>query len=276
MNKRILYSDNGTLIDFSVNLNKYNAIESEFSYVAGEDFIYIGSRLPFNSLYFKLNASNTIPAKMKIEVYDGESWEEVNEVIDETEGFFKSGHVTFTPDRDAGWQHENTNDEGSFVPGLQSVKIYDQYWMRVSFDVTLDSDCSLLWVGSLFCDDSDIGSEYPDLVKSSVLSAFQSGKTNWEEQRVRASEVLIQDLMINRVIVDSGQMLEKEDYRVACVQKVAEIIFNAFGDDYIDNRQRAREEYQRRLSNPIKRIDHNANGVEEKVESFNSQGWLSR
>lgn len=276
MNKRILYSDNGTLTDFSVNLNKYNAVENEFSYVAGEDYIYVGSRLAFNSLYFKLNTTNETMALMNIEVWDGSQWRFVNEVIDETAGFSKSGHVTFVPNRDNGWLYESTNDGGSFVPGLESVKIYDQYWMRISFDIDLDENCSLLWVGSLFCDDSDIGSEYPDLVKSSVLSAFQSGKTTWEEQRVRASEIIIQDLMINRVILDAGQMLEREDYRVACVQKVAEIIFNAFGDDYIDQKQRAREEYQRRLSNPVKKIDINANGVEERSETFNTQGWLSR
>ena len=276
MNKRILYSDNGTIRDFSVNLNKYNATESEFSYVAGEDFFYIGSRLAFNSIYFKLNASNTLPTSMIIEVFDGQNWVLVNELIDETEGFSKSGNITFVPDRDSQWQVSDTNSSGQVVDGLESVKIYDKYWIRVSFTDDLDADCSLLWVGSIFSDDSDLGAEYPDLVKTSVISAFQSGKLHWEEQHVKAGEVLIQDLMINRVIMESGQMLEREDYRIASVQKVAEIIFNAFGDDYTDQKQRAREEYQRRLSNPMKKIDTNFNGVEEKSESFSSQGWLSR
>jgi hypothetical protein len=276
MNKRILFSDNGTLKDFSVNLNKYNATESEFSYVAGEDFFYIGSRLAFNSIYFKLNASNTLPTTMIAEVFDGQNWVVVNELIDETEGFSKSGNVTIVPDRDAQWQVSDTNSNGQVVDGLEGIKIYDKFWLRISFTEDLDADCSLLWAGSIFSDDADLGAEYPDLVKSSVLSAFQSGKTNWEEQHVKAGEVLIQDLMINRVIMESGQMLEREDYRIASVQKVAEIIFNAFGDDYIDQKQRAREEYQRRLSNPMKKIDTNANGVEEVSESFNSQGWLSR
>lgn len=276
MNKRIIYSDNGALSDFSANLNKYNATESEFSYTSGEDFFYIGSRLPFNSIYFKINASNTVQALMNIEVFDGQDWVQANEIIDETEAFSKSGNVTFTPDRDKGWLRKDTNTSGQTVNGLESVKIYDQFWLRISFNQNLDEDCSLLWAGSLFCDDQDLGAEYPDLIKSSVLTAFQSSKTNWEEQRVRSSEIIIQDLMINRVILDSGQMLDREDYRVACVQKVAEIIFNAFGDDYIDNKQRAREEYQRRISNPMKKIDINANGVEEVSESLNSQGWLSR
>ena len=276
MNKRIFFSDNGSLVDFSVNLNKYNATESEFSYVAGEDYFFIGSRLPFNSIYFKLNASNTLPSSMVIEVFDGSDWEVVNEVIDETDGFTKSGHVSIVPNRDAKWLYHDTNTNGQTIPGLESVKIYDLYWMRVSFTQDLDADCSLLWAGSIFSSDQDLGAEYPDLTKSSVITAFQSGKLNWEEQHVKAGEVIIQDLMINRVIIESGQMLEKEDYRIASVQKVAEIIFNAFGDDYNDNRQRAREEYQRRLSNPMKKIDHNANGVEERSETLNSQGWLSR
>lgn len=276
MNKRIFFSDNGTLIDYSANLNRYDSTESEFSYTTGEDYIYIGGRLPFNSLYFKLDNLNLVTATMSVEVYDGSQWRVVNEVIDETDGFKKSGYVTFTPNRDQGWLYKDTSSNGSVIPGLASVKIYDLYWMRLSFNATLTANTSLIWVGSLFCDDTDIGAEYPDLVKSSVLSAFKSGKTNWEEQRVRASEIIIQDLMINRVILDSGQMLEREDYRVACVQKTAELIFSAFGDDYIDQRKRAREEYQRRLSNPVKKIDLNANGVEERVESFNTQGWLSR
>jgi len=277
MNKRVFYSDNGDIRDLSVNLNKYDETESSFNYVAGEDFIYIGARLPFNSLYIKLIDKNTLPANMYVEVFDGDSWNFVNELIDETGAFHVSGHITFVPDRDSGWSREDTSGDGDNIPGLESLKIYDRYWMRISFDADLSLGCSLSWVGSIFSDDSDLGSEYPDLVKTSVLTSFKAAKTNWEEQHVKAAQVIEQDLMINGVIVDPGQMLEREDYRLASVQKVAEIVFNAFGDDYIDQRQRAREEYQKRLSSPVKKIDKNANGIEEVSESLdNTSGWLSR
>lgn len=276
MNKRIFYSDNGILRDFSVNLNKYDEIESEFHYIAGEDYLYIGSRLPFNSLYFKVTHKNTSPANMYVEVFDGENWEFVNELIDETGAFAKSGYITFVPDRDAGWEMEDTNTNGATVPGLESVKIYDKYWMRISFDAELSNHVCLSWVGHIFADDADLGSEYPDLVKTSVKHAFKQAKQNWEEQLVRASEVIIEDLLINRNILDSSQILDRYDYRSACIQKAAEIIFNAFGDDFVDQKQRAREEYQRRLSIPTKKIDLNANGVEEVYEARNTQGWLSR
>lgn len=276
MNKRIFYSDNGILRDLSVNLNKYDSIESEFDYISGEDYIYIGSRLPFNSLYFKVITQNEMPANMYVEVWDGENWEFVNELIDETGAFQKSGYITFVPDRDTGWNMEDTNSGGNIITGLDSLKIYDKYWMRISFDADLSSGVSLSWVGHLFADDSDIGSEYPDLAKASVKAAFKTGKTDWEEQLVRASEIVIEDLMINRVILDSSQLLDRYDYRSATIQKAAEIIFNAFGDDFVDQKQRAREEYQRRLSIPTKKIDTNNNAVEEPSESLHQQGWLSR
>lgn len=276
MNKRIFYSDNGILRDLSVNLNKYDSIESEFDYISGEDHIYIGSRLPFNSLYLKVITQNEMPANMYVEVWDGENWEFVNELIDETGAFQKSGYITFVPDRDTGWNMEDTNSGGNIITGLDSLKIYDKYWMRISFDADLSSGVSLSWVGHLFADDSDIGSEYPDLAKASVKAAFKTSKTDWEEQLVRASEIVIEDLMINRVILDSSQLLDRYDYRSATIQKAAEIIFNAFGDDFVDQKQRAREEYQRRLSNPTKKIDTNKNAIEDKTESLHEQGWLSR
>jgi len=276
MNKRVFFSDNGILRDLSVNLNKYDDIESEFAYVSSEDYLYIGSRLPFNSLFFKVVQANENPTNMYVEVWDGDSWEFVNELIDETGGFAKSGYITFTPDRDAGWLMEDTSTDGGFVPGLESLKIYDKYWMRISFDADLSDPVSLSWVGHIFADDADLASEYPDLGKTSVKSAFKTGKTDWEEQLVRASEVVIEDLMINRNIIDSSQILDRYDYKSATIQKCAEIIFNAFGDDFVDQKQRAREEYQRRLSIPTKKIDLNANGIEEVFEARNTQGWLGR
>lgn len=273
MNKRVFYAQNDILQDLSVNLNKYDSIESELTYISGENYIYIGSRLPFNSIYFKLIQLNENPANMYVEVWDGESWEFVDELIDETNGFKKSGYITFTPNRDAGWEMEDTDAP---IAGLQNVVIYDKYWMRVTFDADLTDPVSISWIGHIFADDSDLESEYPDLGKASVKAAFKAGKTNWEEQLVRASEIVIEDLMINRNIIDSSQILDRYDYRSATIQKCAEIIFNAFGDDFVDQKQRAREEYQRRLSIPTKKIDLNANAVEEVSEARNTQGWLGR
>lgn len=275
MNRRIFYSDNGVLTDLSSNLNKYNTVSSAFDYIAGEDYIYIGARLPFNSLYFKLDNQNANPATMIIETWTGTGWTIVDDIIDLTQGFNTSGNVIFVPDQHSTWSFSNTNN-GSYVTGLETVKINNLYWMRVSFSDDLQPNTSIFWIGNIFADDEDLGAEFPDLVKNSVQVAFSPGKQNWEEQHVRAAELVVQDLQINRVIVDSGQLLELEDLRGAAVQKCAEIIFGAFGDDFADQRRTAREEYQRRISNPAKKIDLNHNGIEDADEKINTTGWLSR
>jgi len=277
MNKRVLFSDNGVLRDFSVNLNKYDSTESIFDYKTGEDAFYIGSRLPFNQLYFKLVEVNAIPANMYVEVWDGENWQFVNEVIDETGAFASSGYITFYPDRDHGWGLSDTSTSGQNIDGLESIKIYDRYWLKITFDSNLTNGVSLSWLGNIFSDDSDLYAEYPDLMKENVMISFKSGKIGWEEQHVRAAYILEQDLIINRAMISPEQILDREDFRLASVQKVAEIIFNAFGDDFIDNKQKAREEYGRRISSPMKKIDKNSNAVEDRYETLNeSSGWLTR
>lgn len=277
MNKRVFYSDNGNIRDLTVNLNKYNDTESVFDYKTSEDAIYVGARLPFNQLFLKVVEKNSMSSNMYVEVWTGTKWEFVNEVIDETGALSSSGYVTFYPDRDDGWVLTSTSDEGQTVTGLESVKVYDRYWIKITFDSDLSSGVSLSWVGNVFSDDSDLYAEYPDLMKENVLNSFKSGKAGWEEQHVRAAYMIEQDLIINRAMIAPEQILEREDYRLASVQKVAEIIFNAFGDDFTDNKQKAREEYQRRLSSPMKKIDKNANGLEDRFETLSeSSGWLQR
>ena len=88
----------------------------------------------------------------------------------------------------------------------------------------------------IFSNDSDLGSEFPDLVLSATMTAFATGKTSWEEQHVRAAEILIKDLKKVKGIHSSSQILDHNDFRLASVCKVAEIIYTAFGNDYLEQK----------------------------------------
>jgi hypothetical protein len=150
------------------------------------------------------------------------------------------------------------------------------YWIRIDFDEDIDPTTELDWIGNLFCNDADLIQEYPTFGKTSVKTAHTQGKTDWQEQILIASRLLIDDL-INKNVIDSGdQILLRDDYRLACVCKTAEVIFTAFGDDYIDDRKNARKEYDERLSKRINRVDVNKNGIEDNHERKNSTGWISR
>lgn len=277
MNNRILYSDNGTLSDFSVNLNRYSAGTSTFSFVAGEDAIYVGARSPFNHFFVKMGATvNAVNTSMSVSYWDGDAWVPSVEVIDETSAFSQSGFVTFVPNKQKAWVAESTNDQGETVTGLSSVVIYDHYWVKITFAATLTASVVLAWIGQIFCEDPDMAAEFPDLDRQAVRNTFSVGKTDWEEQRARASEIVVQDLIKKQIIWNRGQVLEREQFKLACVYKLAEIIFGARGDDYVDQKKDARNEYKSRLDSSIFKVDKDENGRLDPHEERSRSGFLSR
>lgn len=279
MNNRILFSDNGSLKDLSQKLNNLFTGLEAFDYVAAEDFLYIGARLPFNHIYFKLGSVlNLVPAKMKIEYYDGTRWIETVEVIDGTQGFASSGMVQFTPNRINQWTARSTKDAGEEITELKTVVIYDRYWIRISFDVDLTPAIEVSWVGNIFSADEDLSGEFPDFAKTARKVSFKPGKTDWFDQHAIAAQVIVSDLIEMGTIREKGQILNWSDFTLASVSKVAEIIFTASGDDYVDDRNSARQEYKARLKSASPKIDKDLDGIESQVEAIetSSQGWFSR
>jgi hypothetical protein len=272
MNKRILFSDNGTISDWTMALNNYNGASKTIDFVAGEDALLIGSKLPFNSLYFKLKELNVISSEVSIEYYSN-GWNSAVEVTDETNGFTQSGHITFVPNKNSTWSMKPDSTE---IAELSSVIIYDQYWLKITFGTTITATTAIQWVGSLFSNDEDLAAEFPDLVKSDVLYSYKANKVDWQEQHVKTAEIIEHDLINKGIIDGSENILARDWYRNAAVQKTAEIIFSAFGDDYADQRLRAREEYGLRLVKRLARVDKNNNAKEEVAETRNVSGFLSR
>jgi hypothetical protein len=275
MNNRIVFSKNGSLNDFSVALSTYRGQIKTFTQVSGQDYLYIGSRLPFNHIYFKLQKPSINTAAMKVQYYDGTSWVDTVEVIDETEGFKKSGMVQFTPNRDKGWGMRSTNYNGEKVPGLEGIVIYDFYWTRISFDASL-SEVEIKWAGNLFSNDDDLVSEFPDLLSTANIASWEDGKTNWEEQHVAASKLLTDDLVNKGIICGPEQILDWREFTTACIQKTAEIIFKGMGDDYKDDVLDARKEYNARLARRFSRLDLNNDATETAGERFHSVGFFTR
>jgi len=274
---RILYSDNGTLTDLTTELSNFHSGTYTFSgFTAAQDYIYIGNIAPFNHFYLKMGTASVSSTTMSVHYWSGNDWQEVVEIEDETSGLTQDGFVTFVPSKNYGWVNADTSGRGQQVTGLTSVTIYDKYWIRISFNNDLTADSIISWVGQKFSNDDDLGSEFPDLVRSSVLTAFQSGKTDWEEQHVRAAEIIVKDLISRNIIYSKNQVLERNSFMLPSVSKVAEIIFNSFGDDYTDQTKNARKEYISRMDKSIYDVDLNNDGELSKKEMKYRQGYLTR
>lgn len=273
---RIFFKDGSNIVEISKQINKYKS-DTYMLTMTSSDAIYIATDFPLNHLFIKMGeVVNESASEMIIDYWSSQGWLPVVNHNDYTEAFSQSGFVEFTPDRNHYWLRENTNSNGQSVDGLETITVYDKYWVRIQFTNNLDAGIDLEWIGNLFSDDSDLFAEYPIFNDQSFLTSFEAGKVNWEEQHVKAASLIIQDLNRKKIIIGPEQILDRSILLPASVCKTAEIIFNAFGNDYSQQRLIAKEEYERRIDLSRYSVDVNNNGIEDESDIMATQGWLTR
>lgn len=250
-NNRILFFS-GSFSDFSMALSDINAQTKTLAYVAG-DFLYLGSDLPFNHRYFDVSTPNNVAATLSADYWTGNGWKAFVDVIDETAvngvPLAQSGIVSWQTNLDeSSWGYDDTDEmDGS---GLETGPIiYKLFWIRLKWDQTLLNTTALRYIGHRFSDDTDLVAEYPELSSSAIKTAWQAGKTTWNEQCLTAAEYIVQDLRGPKNIIQSAdQILDWKNYQKASVHKTAEIIFRGFGDDYKDQMLESHNAYRSALA----------------------------
>lgn len=276
-NQRILFSDNGTLWDLSVALNDFQDLSETIDYTAGEDYIYIGSYLPYNHKWFELNVVNANAANIGIAIWDGDTFNEVIEILDMTSSgtatMAQSGIVRFTHDRDETWKRETDSFD---VTGLEASEIYNMHWSRISFTADLTDTFSISFVGQKFSDDNDLYLYYPDLNQAALKTAFESGKTNWNDQAFLAAKLIERDLNKRASMLSADQIIDYEYMNEPSVHKVAELIFHGLGRSYTDLMKEAAAKYESAMSETYLRLDLNADGDLSSAERKYRQGFLRR
>lgn len=279
---RIIFSDNGTLTDYTKQLNDRYDQDATIGMVSAEDYLYLGSDMPFNSRYIEVAVPNGSAAGIAVEIWTNDAgWVSAADVIDETKSpstdtLGQSGYVTWLPPKDRAWLREDTNFEGESVTGLTDVEIYDLFWARLSVDANIDPTTSISYVGHKFADDTDLEVYYPELTNSNTFSAWSSTKANWTDQHLAAAQEVIADIKSMREIFSSNQILERKLFKLPAIHKCAQIIFRAFGDDFKDNYERATKEYKEALDIKYFRSDWNADGLLDSFELGHRQKRLVR
>ena len=276
-NQRILFSDNGTIRDLSVNLLDFQAGAETIDFVAGEDYLYVGSYLPFNHKWFDISSANAASASIAIDIWDGDTWNPVIEILDQTSfggaSMATSGIVRFTHDRDETWAREQDSFD---VAGLESTEIYNLHWSRISFGSDLSPSFALNFVGQKFSDDDDLYLYYPDLNQADLKTAFEAGKTNWNDQAFAAAKLIQRDLERKAGMLSPDQIIDYEFFNEPSVHKVAHLIFYGLGRSYTDLRNDAAEKYKDAMAQTYLRLDLNGDGDLSGAERRYKQGFLRR
>lgn len=272
-NQRIIFDDNGAFSDLSVNLNNVYSGTSTVNLALTTDYLYIGSDLPFNHRYFEVSTANANTATVSVDIWDGNSWNAAVDVIDQTstggKTLAQSGYISWTTDRNNTWGKEATTED---IAALSTYKIYDFYWVRLKVSANLSANTALQYVGHKFANDDDLGGYYPDLVSSTIMDAFETGKTNWNEQHFLAAEELIQDIRRARIAWNANQIISWEQFNLAAVHRVAANIMFAFGDDYKDNRAEALKQYKEAMNLKVFAVDKDEDGRVDESDRREHRG----
>lgn len=272
MQNRIFLSKSGVFTDLSVALKEYKTLSSVIN-LTNADYLYIGQSFPFNHVYVKVKVPNAVLATLTIEYFDGNNWHNVAEIIDEMnvggKPFAQSGFIQWVPDKNFNWNYADTvrgNNYEENIPGMGSVKVYEQFWVRFKVDATISATTEISWIGNLFSNDNDLFAEHPELNKTNFLTSIESGKTDYEEQHVIAAKAIIDDLSITDELLHNGQILDRDDFRLMSVSKTAQIIYNMLGADYNGYRDEALKEYSIRKNKKNKKIDLQLNARLDQTE----------
>lgn len=279
INQRIIWSDNAVLKDLSVELNDLTALNYAIPFTAAQDKLYIGSDLPFNHRHFVIATSgaNAVASVPTVEIWNGNSWVSAVDVLDltATSGatLARNGIIAWTTDRNEAWGKEETTED---IAALSTLKIYNMYWVRISFSANFTSTTSLAYVGHKFAADADLGLYYPDLTTTEVKSAFTSGKTTWDDQHIMAAEEIIRYLRKKDIVRSRNQILDWEQFNNCAIHKVAEIIYSSFGKDYEDNRKLADAKFMKAINLGIFQVDRNEDGKLDPQEQVKFYGLVRR
>ena len=277
--QRVLWNRQGTLADYTPILNDYQGSSLVFDYTVG-DYLYIGTWYPFNHRHFEINVANTSQANITIEYWNGQAWEQAVDIIDFTSDLGVSNSIRWvTDDDEQTWNIEEDTSED--IPELSSVRIYDKYWLRISWDANLDATTELLHVGFKYSDDVDLYSRYPDLNNQQFRDNYlpdqpRGTKLDWNEQHFIGSNEVIKEMKRRRIIKSQDMILDFELLRDAAVHKVAELIYATLGEAYIESRKTAREYFQEALNTSLQPIDKNQNARMDAGELVNMSGKMSR
>jgi hypothetical protein len=241
-------------------------------------YIYVAQKVPFTNMFMWVNTANTTTATLAIEYWDGTQWRQGVDVLDGTSSggktLARSGNVNFTLKDDYSWQMVADTNDSVAPTELQSLTIYNCYWLRISVSANMSAGTNLKELAYAFTSTQQLNDF--DVEISGFYESFATGKTDWIPEILSASKLLVIELKKQGLIMGSGQVIDLEDFYIPCTYKALEVIYFNLGPSYAEKRKVVAEEFKKSLNVQRPKIDTNADGKLDHVESKGTPRMLSR
>jgi len=264
---RLFDSDNGVLTDESL-VNQQDSSTTPWDLVKDEDFKYLAKFYPFNNFFLEVETANDVTCTMKIEYWDNLAWREAVDVLDGTSSggvsMAQSGVVQFSLNNDYGWHNIADTTANSAPTVLNSITVYDQHWIRISFTDTLKNTTAVSRLSYAFTTSQQL--DNLDIDINNYLGAFGSGKTNWASEIMTASNLVVRDLKSKGLVLDEGQILLLQDVSIPTDYKTLELLMANMGPSFVAKRDYYSKMYSKTINITGYTFDTNLNGKIDKGE----------
>lgn len=270
---RLFKDKSGIFTDVSIENQEYGS--TLLPELSATDFLYVAQPFPFNNFFNWIKTPNSTSCKLKIEYWDGVSWRMMADTLDETsvggKALARSGSVIFSPDPLHLW---SCIDDSSKITEINSVRIYNSYWIRISTDNALDPLCALNELSYCFASSGKINDF--DIEVETYIDEFEAGKTDWTKEMIMASKEVVKDLKRFGIVANRGQILDIDDVSTATVYKALMIIYRHLGKSFSEKLLSAQKEYERAMSFKSFTVDKNKNAIIDVEEKNPRQNRLVR
>lgn len=218
------------------------------------DKLYLAFRKPFTGRYFHFSTLNTNAATLTVKYWNGSAFAAVEDLIDQTSGFTANGFISWG--NLSGWQSR------AAAPWAD----VDLYWIEITTSAVLSAGTALQAILNLFVDASLLSRHYPELVDDTRW--LPPGKTDFLEQFVAASDMVVTRLIQDQEILDESEIINPNDVALAACHFAAHVIYYPVTrDDDEDKRAyKAQSKGNAEINAARITVDRNGDGVGEEAE----------
>lgn len=237
----------------TIKTHSINSDTLDFALLTTESF-YIGYHGKFASRYIQVDTANTNASVMSVQYWDGDSWEDVDDFIDQT----SFGGKTLAQSGFISWVNKN-DWKLSSQTGIDTEVEF--FWIKIKVSANLSAGTKIQSVLNLYSDDSMLRAYYPELITDA--NYLPSGRTNFLEQHVSAKDLVVVRSKQRRLIEDESQIVDINAVSLAAVHAVAWIILNpiAASEETRALRDNALSQFNSEMNQLSLDIDTNKDGI---------------
>lgn len=233
------------------------------------DSFYVGFHEKFSTRYFALSTVNSNSTVLSVNYWDGSAWSSVDDLIDQTSGFTKSGFVS--------WINEENWQKRELSPIVSNDGEENKlYWIQIKVSADLSAGTALQSVLNLFSDDESVRALYPEFITDARF--LPPGRTNFLSQHLEAKNRVVRRMIQKRLIQEESQVIDINEVAEAAIHAFVDIILTpiATSDDMTLILQRARDTFESELSQVRLGLDLDKSGKVSDAERQIDFGVITR